>query len=68
MVAKLQNEIKECKKPSFETNDGINKTELKEALIEEKMDTMRRDVSDIKLIYYACDESREECRKHRCLN
>ena len=48
VVAKLQEEIQECKRASFETNERLNKIELKEALKEEKLDTMRRDVSEMK--------------------
>ena len=79
MVANLEDEIQECKRLYFEINDLLNKIEFKETLKEEKMDTTRRDVSEmknvctmkswadvcgqgcgIKLIYYACDEPREE--------
>ena len=48
MVAKLEDKIQECKKDSFETNERLNNIELKEALKEEKLDTMWRDVSEMK--------------------
>ena len=41
MVRKLEDEIQECKRDSFEINESLNKIELKEALKEEKLDTMR---------------------------
>ena len=34
MVVKLEEEIQECKRASFETNERLNKIELKEALKE----------------------------------
>ena len=37
MVAKLEDEIHECKRASFEINERLNKIELKEALKEEKI-------------------------------
>ena len=48
MVAKLEDKIQECKKDFFETNERLNKIELNEALKEEKLDTMRQDVSEMK--------------------
>mgnify|MGYP000662735094 CR=1 FL=1 len=48
MVAKLEDEIQDCTRASFETNERLNKIGLKEALKEEKMDTMRWDVSEMK--------------------
>ena len=41
VVAKLEDKIQE-------TDESLNKIELKEALKEEKLDTVRRDVSEIK--------------------
>ena len=32
MVAKLEDEIQKCKRASFETNEHLNKIELKETL------------------------------------
>ena len=48
MVANLEDEIQECKRLYFEINDLLNKIEFKETLKEEKMDTTRRDVSEMK--------------------
>ena len=48
MVAKLEDEIQECKEAKLETNELLNKFELKEALQEEKMDIMSQDVSEMK--------------------
>ena len=48
MVAKLEDEIQESKKAYFETNGHLNKIELKETLKEEKLDTMRQDVCEMK--------------------
>ena len=41
IVAKLEEEIQEWKRVSFETNERLDKIELKEALKEEKMDALR---------------------------
>ena len=48
MVAKLEDEIQACKETKLETNELLNKFELKEALQEEKMDIMSQDVSEMK--------------------
>ena len=39
MVAKLEDEIRECKQHSLETNGHIYKIELKKVMSREKMDT-----------------------------
>ena len=59
IVAKLEEEIQEWKRVSFETNERLDKIELKEALKEETMDTMWRDVSDMKKCMH--DEIMGQC-------
>ena len=49
-VAKLENELRGYKQCQLETNEHLNNIELEEALKGDKVDTMRWDVSEMKIL------------------
>ena len=51
IVANLKMRLENVSKLVVETNEHLNKIELKEALKEEKIDTMRWDASKMKNVY-----------------